>query len=68
MRSFATYAILSSAAGLAAAGAVERRWDYPESFKLDRRQEVPEEGTPRYACHENCGRFLRVLLQQGFSC
>jgi hypothetical protein len=55
MRSFATFAVLSSAAGLAAAG-VERRWAYPESFLAARQDADPEPGTPRYACHENCGK------------
>lgn len=50
MRSFVAYSLLASATF---ASALERRWDYPTDVPaLERRQEP---GTPRYACHEDCG-------------
>lgn len=50
MRSFVAYSLLASATF---ASALERRWDYPSAVPaLERRQEP---GTPRYACHEDCG-------------
>lgn len=56
MLSLAAYTLLASGT-LAAAGTVQRRWEYPEGF-LASRQAPPAEGTPAYACHENCGEFL----------
>ncbi|KAL6413161.1 hypothetical protein AUP68_02661 [Ilyonectria robusta] len=61
MRSFVAYSLLASATF---ASALERRWDYPSAVPaLERRQEP---GTPRYACHEDCGLLITLGREEGF--
>ncbi|KAH7122161.1 hypothetical protein B0J13DRAFT_648373 [Dactylonectria estremocensis] len=61
MRSSIVYSLLASAPFVAA---IQRRWDYPSAVpSLERRQEP---GTPRYACHENCGLLITLGRTEGY--
>ncbi|OLN85727.1 hypothetical protein CCHL11_07794 [Colletotrichum chlorophyti] len=61
MRSFVTFTALASAASLAAA--THPLFEYPAGVPaLEKRQDP---GTPRYACHENCGLVISLGRQDG---
>ncbi|KAL0937782.1 uncharacterized protein CTRU02_207513 [Colletotrichum truncatum] len=60
MRSFVTCTVLASVASMVSAIGFE----YPEGVPaLEKRQDP---GTPRYACHENCGTLITLGRTEGY--
>ncbi|KAF9871585.1 hypothetical protein CkaCkLH20_10996 [Colletotrichum karsti] len=63
MRSFVTCTVLASVASLATA-TLQARWEYPEAVPVVEKRQEP--GTPRYACHENCGLLISLGRTEGY--
>ncbi|TDZ75156.1 hypothetical protein CTRI78_v000165 [Colletotrichum trifolii] len=61
MRSFVTCTVLASVASLVAAGP---SFEYPAGVPAVEKRQEP--GTPRYACHENCGLIISLGRQEGY--
>ncbi|TDZ15513.1 hypothetical protein Cob_v011635 [Colletotrichum orbiculare MAFF 240422] len=61
MRSFVTCTVLASVASLVAAGP---SFEYPAGVPAVEKRQEP--GTPRYACHENCGLIISLGREEGY--
>ncbi|TEA15764.1 hypothetical protein C8034_v002335 [Colletotrichum sidae] len=61
MRSFVTCTVLASVTSLVAAGP---SFEYPAGVPAVEKRQEP--GTPRYACHENCGLIISLGREEGY--
>ncbi|KAK7428862.1 hypothetical protein QQZ08_004632 [Neonectria magnoliae] len=67
---FSITCLMALTASMAAANPLAPRsqpsWEFPESFPLAKRQDMPAPGTPLYLCHENCGLSITYSREEGY--